>query len=68
MTAHLAAGGPLWAEPERVARDILRAVESGRAVLYTPWFWRGVMLGRPRPAAPALPPHSTLTENAPGRS
>jgi decaprenylphospho-beta-D-erythro-pentofuranosid-2-ulose 2-reductase len=52
MTEHLARGGPLWAEPERVARDIVRAVESGRAVLYTPWFWRGVMAvvrGLPRP-------------------
>jgi short-subunit dehydrogenase len=52
MTEHLARGGPLWAEPERVTRDIVRAVESGRAVLYTPWFWRGVMAvvrGLPRP-------------------
>ncbi len=52
MTAHLARGGPLWAEPERVTRDIVRAAETGRAVLYTPWFWRGVMAlvrGLPRP-------------------
>lgn len=52
MTAHLPRGGPLWAEPDRVARDIVRATETGRAVLYTPWFWGGIMAivrGLPRP-------------------
>ena len=52
MTEHLARGGPLWAEPDRVAGDIQRAVGAGDAVLYTPWFWRGVMTlvrGVPRP-------------------
>lgn len=44
MTAQVAQGGPLWATPERVAADILRAVASRRAVLYTPWFWRWIML------------------------
>ena len=44
MTAHLARGGPLWATPDQVARDIVRAVERRRAVLYTPWFWRWIML------------------------
>ena len=44
MTAHLPQQGPLWAAPERVARDIVRAVERRRAVLYTPWFWRWIML------------------------
>ena len=44
MTAHLAKGGPLWASPETVARDIVRAVERRWAVLYTPWFWRWIML------------------------
>ena len=43
MTAHLKKG-LLMASPERVARDILRAAESGRCVLYTPWFWRWIML------------------------
>ncbi len=37
-------GGPLWATPDRVARDIRRAMERGPAVLYTPWFWRWIML------------------------
>lgn len=36
--------GPLWASPERVAADILAAMERRKDVLYTPWFWRAVML------------------------
>ena len=42
MTAHLPKGA-LWATPERVADDIVRAIERRREVLYTPWFWRWVM-------------------------
>lgn len=44
MTDHLPREGPLWSTPEAVARDVLRAVERRRAVLYTPWFWRWIML------------------------
>ncbi len=36
--------GPLWASPERVAQDIVRAMEKGKAVIYTPWYWRWIML------------------------
>lgn len=36
--------GPLWASPERVAADIERALERGFGVVYTPWFWRWIML------------------------
>lgn len=36
--------GPLWASPSQVARDIRAAMERGSAVLYTPWFWRWIML------------------------
>ena len=43
MTDHLARGGFLWADPDRVAADIERAIARGRAVLYTPWFWRGIL-------------------------
>ena len=43
MTGHLARGGFLWAEPDRVASDIQRAIARGTAVLYTPWFWRGIL-------------------------
>jgi short-subunit dehydrogenase len=38
------AKGPLWASPERVAADIEKAAERGSAVVYTPWFWRWIML------------------------
>lgn len=34
---------PLLATPERVARDIERALRRRRDVLYTPWFWRPIM-------------------------
>ena len=43
MTAHLKKG-LLMVSPEVVARDIMRAVESGKYELYTPWFWRWIML------------------------
>lgn len=44
MTAGMAKAGPLWASPERVAHDIVRAIRARRSVLYTPWFWRWIML------------------------
>lgn len=52
MTDHLPRGGPLWAEPDKVAADIVRAIERRRAVLYTPWFWRvilAIVRALPRP-------------------
>lgn len=36
--------GLLWATPARVAADILRAIERRDWVVYTPWFWRWIML------------------------
>jgi short-subunit dehydrogenase len=36
--------GLLWATPARVATDIFRAIERRDRVLYTPWFWRWIML------------------------
>ena len=33
----------LLAERQRVARDIVRAADRGRSVLYTPWYWAWVM-------------------------
>jgi short-subunit dehydrogenase len=36
--------GPLWASPERVAGDIVRALQRRNGTLYTPWFWRPIML------------------------
>jgi short-subunit dehydrogenase len=35
--------GPLWASPATVASAIVRAVDRGTPVLYTPWFWRPIM-------------------------
>lgn len=43
MTAHLPKGA-LWAKPDQVARDICAAVDRGRTVVYTPSFWRWIML------------------------
>jgi decaprenylphospho-beta-D-erythro-pentofuranosid-2-ulose 2-reductase len=34
---------PLLATPDRVAEDIVRAIESRTDVLYTPWFWKSIM-------------------------
>lgn len=36
--------GPLWATPEKVAGDIEKAIDKHRDVLYTPGFWRLIML------------------------
>ena len=36
--------GALWAKPDQVARDILAGVDKGRSVVYTPGFWRFIML------------------------
>ena len=44
MTAHLDRSGPLWATPDRVAGDIIGSIAAGRAVRYTPGFWRLIML------------------------
>ncbi len=45
MTAHLPiAQTPLTATPERVARDIAHAIEKRKSTLYTPWYWRWIML------------------------
>lgn len=35
--------GALWAQPERVATDIDKALRSGFGNVYTPWFWRWIM-------------------------
>ena len=31
------------ATPASVAADIVRAMDGGKAVIYTPWFWRPLM-------------------------
>ncbi|TKC91776.1 SDR family oxidoreductase [Trinickia terrae] len=44
MTAGLPLPGPLVSTPEKVASDILRAIEKRKDVIYTPWFWSLIML------------------------
>jgi len=36
--------GLLWAKPERIARDIVAAIDSRKSEIYTPFFWRWIML------------------------
>jgi decaprenylphospho-beta-D-erythro-pentofuranosid-2-ulose 2-reductase len=43
MTAHLPKGA-LWAQPDKVAQDICRAIDKRQHILYTPGFWRLIML------------------------
>ncbi len=40
----LSPDSPLVASPQRIARDAIRAVTARRNVVYTPWFWRWIML------------------------
>jgi short-subunit dehydrogenase len=42
MTAHLPKN-LLYRPPGLIARDVVRAVERGRDVVYTPWWWRLVL-------------------------
>lgn len=44
MTAGIGPKGALWATPERVAADIVRAMDRNTDVLYTPGFWRFIMM------------------------
>jgi decaprenylphospho-beta-D-erythro-pentofuranosid-2-ulose 2-reductase len=36
--------GALWAKPDQVARDIIGGLDKGRSIVYTPGFWRFIML------------------------
>ncbi len=36
--------GALWASADKVARDIDLAITKKKNILYTPWFWRYIML------------------------
>ncbi|MFC4161799.1 SDR family oxidoreductase [Chitinimonas lacunae] len=44
MTAAFDKKGLLWAQPATVAAGIVAAIDSGREVVYLPWFWRYIML------------------------
>ena len=43
MTAEFDKSGPLWAQPEQIAKGIIKAMQRGRGEVYLPWFWWGVM-------------------------
>jgi len=43
MTRHMKKG-LLWTQPDQLARRILVAIDRGQAEVYTPGFWRGIML------------------------
>ena len=44
MTASIANKGALWAQPERIADGVVKAIDRRRNVVYLPWFWRWIML------------------------
>lgn len=35
--------GPLWSKPDKAAKDISHAINSGRSVVYVPGFWWAIM-------------------------
>lgn len=43
MTAHLRKNF-LFASPETIANDVVRAIDRKQSIIYTPWFWRYIML------------------------
>lgn len=43
MTAHIDKG-PLFVKPETVAKDIVKAIENSKTSIYTPWFWKWIMM------------------------
>ncbi|WP_085901311.1 SDR family oxidoreductase [Kiloniella majae] len=36
--------GALWAQPEQIAKLIVRSLDRKKSVIYTPWFWGVIML------------------------
>jgi len=45
MTAHIEKKpAVLWVDADRVAGDIVKASASGKNEIYTPWFWRFILL------------------------
>ncbi len=45
MTENIDAPAILMAKPEQVSKDIVKAIEKKMDVLYTPFFWKYVMMG-----------------------
>jgi len=44
MTEDMDLPDALMGEPEEIAEDIFMALKRGRAVIYTRWYWRWIML------------------------
>ena len=44
MTAEMTMPDILVAKPEQIAFDIVKAIKKRKDVLYTPWFWKYVMM------------------------
>jgi len=44
MTAHITPKGKLWAQPQDIAKGIVRALNKQQDVVYLPWIWRYIML------------------------
>lgn len=44
MTKEIDKKGLLWVKPDRVALDIVLAINKKKDIVYTPWFWRYIML------------------------
>jgi decaprenylphospho-beta-D-erythro-pentofuranosid-2-ulose 2-reductase len=44
MTAYLNTTGPLWSSADKVAADVVRALQRGGPTVYSPWFWRWILL------------------------
>lgn len=44
MTKEFDKKGLLWVKPDRVAKDIVLAMDKKKDIIYTPWFWRYIML------------------------
>ncbi|MCC7516400.1 MAG: SDR family oxidoreductase [Pseudomonadales bacterium] len=43
MTAAMDKSGPLWAQPEQIARCIESGILKKRNEIYAPWFWQCIM-------------------------
>jgi len=44
MTEGMDRSSPLWTQPQDAARLIVKAASKRRGIIYTPWFWRFIML------------------------
>ena len=43
MTAEFEKSGPLWAQPDKISKGIIKAMQKGKDEIYLPWFWVLIM-------------------------